>query len=93
MIIAQTIRPTLGNRCTTIHTRYVEGDDIVVDTREDNDHNIIENEAIILLIHDTCVSINKNAPANEIYENIHDVTIIDKVKKNLRQVFSLIFCC
>ena len=82
MIIAQTIRPTLGNPRATIHTRDGEGDDIEVDTREDNDHNIIENEAIISLIHDTCVSIKKNAPANEIYENIHDVTLIDKVKKS-----------
>ena len=80
-MIAQTIPTILGNPHNTIHTRDYEGDDIEVDTREDNDHNIIENEVIISLIHDTCVSIKKNAPANEIYENIHDVTLIDKAKK------------
>ena len=73
----------LGNPHDTIHTRDGEGEGIEVDTREENDHNIIENEGINRLINDTFSATDENAVVDEIYENIHDVPLIDKAEKAL----------
>jgi hypothetical protein len=42
---------------------------------EENDIDIIENEGINMLIHDTFISMDENTPM----DNIHDVHLIDKV--------------
>jgi hypothetical protein len=73
----------LGIPNATIHSRDGEGDGIEVDTMEENDTDIIENEGINRLIHDTFVSMDENAPVDEIYEYIHDVPLIDKAQKPL----------
>ena len=66
----------LGNPQITIHTRDGEGDNIEVDTREENEHNIIENEGINRLIHDTFVAKDENALVDDIFGNIHDAPLI-----------------
>jgi len=43
-----------------IYSKDNEGDGIEVDTIEENDTNIIENERINRLIHDTFVSMDEN---------------------------------
>lgn len=70
-----------GNLHATIHTRDGEGNDIEVDTREENDYNIIENEGINRFIHNTFVATYENAHAYDIYENIHDVLFIDNAQR------------
>jgi len=45
--------------------------------------DIIENEGINRLIHDTLVSMDENTPMDEIYEDIHYVPSIDKTHKSL----------
>ena len=57
--------------------------DIEIDTRKENDHNIIDNEGINRLINYTFVAMDDSATANNIYENITDVTLIDKAKRAL----------
>ena len=65
------------------HRRDGEGYRIEVNTMEENGPNIIENEKNNRLIHDTFVAMDENAPTCEIYEDIHDVPLIDKVQKPL----------
>ena len=50
---------------------------------EESGHNIIENEGTNRLIHDTFVSMDENTIMEDMYENIHDVPLIDKEKKSL----------
>jgi hypothetical protein len=73
----------LGIHNVAICSRDGEGDRIEVDPMEENDTDIIENEGINRLIHDTFVAMDENAPMDEIYEDIHDVPLIDKAQKPL----------
>lgn len=66
-----------------IRHRDGKGDKIDDNNTKENDPNIIENEGINTLIYDTFVAMDENAPANEIYEHIHDVPLIDKEQKPL----------
>ena len=81
----------------TIRSRDGEGDGIKANTMEENGINIIENEWINRLIHDTFVAMDENTPLDEIYEDIHDAPLLIRHKnlytKTQRQVFSLLFCC
>ena len=71
----------LGILNDTIHHRDGEGDGIEVGNMEENEPNIIENEGIIRLIHDTFIAMDENGLVDEIYEDIHDVLPIDKAQK------------
>jgi hypothetical protein len=67
----------------------MDGDE--VNPMEENDIDIIENDGINRLIHDTF------SPMDDNFDDIHDVPLIDKAQKPLyegsRQIFSLLFCC
>lgn len=73
----------LGNPHATNHSRDGGDDDIEVDTRADDEQSTIENEGINRLIHDTFGATDENTALDEMYENIHDVPLIDKAKKTL----------
>ena len=83
---AQKRPPNIANYqlgATIQNTGDAEGGAIEVDTiMEENDNNIIDNEGINRLIHDTFVVTNENVVEENKYENIQDVPLIDKAKKS-----------
>lgn len=75
-----------------------DGNDGILEANhmEENGTNIIENKEIKRLIHGTFVTMYEYAPVDHIYEDIHDVPLIDKTQnpytKTQRKVFSMICC-
>jgi hypothetical protein len=74
--------PRLKIPNVTICSANGEGDGVEVDVME-NDTNIIENEGIYRVTHKTFAYMDDFTLLDEIYDDIHNLSLIDKVHKPL----------